>query len=108
MEWVCLRERARIHYGRWISSRIECSWDILENRDGGLLDIIYAGPSDGLIVAGDIEGKVPIREATASRYKNNSVGVWGLLPGVAGIFVSAVFSLMGDIRLKRRMTKNTL
>jgi len=49
--------RCQIHSLEYVS----CSWDILEGGDGALLELIFLGNSSMLTVAGDIEGRVPIR-----------------------------------------------
>jgi hypothetical protein len=40
------------------------SWNILEGGDGALLEVIYTGSSEQVVIEGAIEGKVPIRRVT--------------------------------------------
>lgn len=51
------------------SESVACLWDILENDDGGLIEVIYAGPSGVVRVEGDIEGKVAIHSVPSSYQK---------------------------------------
>lgn len=78
---------------------VSCSWDILENNDGGLLDIIYLGKLGFQTVDGEVEGRLPLREVSDFEHGRRSSKQPSILMSIASLllgFAAAGYHIVRD------------